>query len=87
MNKTFQWILFLVIGVVLGFMGSLLFNGGEKTSTEPPLQTETATSTKPAEPTEPTDTAGNNADTEQPNLAEHTDNVLFKKGCIACHAV
>lgn len=87
MNKTFQWILFLGIGLVLGFMGSLLFNNDKQVATtEPPPQTETATTTEQADTP---DSAGQTqtAETAQPNLAEHTDNILVQKGCIACHAV
>ncbi|HHW37703.1 MAG TPA: hypothetical protein GXX18_10765 [Bacillales bacterium] len=75
MNKAFRWTLFLVVGIVVGFMASLLFINNDKqvATTEPSPQTETVTSTEPAEPA--------------PNLAEHTDNILVQKGCIACHAV
>jgi len=74
-NKTFQWILFLVIGVVLGFMASLLFNNDDQSATnEPPPQTveEKATANESAAPAPAT---GNE------------DNILVQKGCIQCHAV
>lgn len=88
MNKVFRWTLFLVVGIVVGFMASLLFiNNEEATTNEPPPQTETATSTEPAKPADTTGSAEQTTDAGQPNLAEHTDNILFKKGCIACHAV
>lgn len=91
MNKVFRWSLFLVVGIVVGFMASLLFNNDKQVATtEPPPQTETATSeTAISEPAEATESAGQNqtAETAQPNLADHTDNILVQKGCIACHAV
>lgn len=87
MNKIFRWTLFLVVGIVVGFMASLLFNNDKQVATtEPPPQTETAAST---EQTDTTESEGQTQTTEaaQPNLAEHTDNILVQKGCIACHAV
>lgn len=90
MNKAFRWTLFLVVGIVVGFMGSLLFNNDEQlATTEPPPQTETATteSTETTVPEKATESAGQTAETGQPNLADHTDNILVQKGCIACHAV
>ena len=90
MNKAFRWTLFLVVGIVVGFMGSLLFNNDEQVATtEPPPQTETATTetTETTVPEKATESAGQTAETGQPNLADHTDNILVQKGCIACHAV
>ncbi|MEC1718179.1 hypothetical protein [Schinkia azotoformans] len=86
MNKTFRWILFLVVGIVVGFMVSLLFNNDKQVATtEPPPQTESANSSEAAEATDKT--AEQTTETAQPNLAEHTDNILVQKGCIGCHAV
>jgi cytochrome c551/c552 len=79
-----------VVGIVVGFMGSLLFNNDEQVATtEPPPQTETATTetTETTVPEKATESAGQTAETGQPNLADHTDNILVQKGCIACHAV
>ena len=82
MNKTFQWILFLVIGVVLGFMVSLLFNNGDDTASTEPAPQPVEEAAQPAADSnseeEKSDSTGN---------AAAADNILVQKGCIQCHAV
>lgn len=83
MNNTFKWVTFLVIGVVLGFMFSLLFNNGDDVASKaPPAQPveEVASTDEPKVSTE-------NAKIENSTASNIADNILVRKGCVACHAV
>ncbi|WP_458414166.1 hypothetical protein ACNQFZ_04530 [Schinkia sp. CFF1] len=91
MNKGLRWTLFLVIGIVIGFMGSLLFNNGEQSATkEPPPQT-AEEKAAPADTTEKSSATAQTSDAESGTAAApaagKADNILVQKGCIQCHAV
>ncbi|WP_374724254.1 hypothetical protein [Calidifontibacillus erzurumensis] len=84
MNNVLRWISFLVIGIVLGFIGSLLFNSGDQSkATEPPPQAVQEQSAN----NETTRGDVENKELENTAATENEDNILVQKGCIQCHAV
>ncbi|WP_017754178.1 hypothetical protein [Calidifontibacillus oryziterrae] len=81
MNNVLRWIIFLVIGVVLGFMVSLLFNNTDQVAT-------TEQQPQAVEETVPGQSSSSEiASEETENPSGNEDNILVQKGCIQCHDV
>jgi hypothetical protein len=87
LKNVWQWIGFLAIGLIIGFMGSFLFFNDS--STETAQQRET---------TEPSSSNSENVDSnkaaeEEPanegieTVASDNDDIFSQKGCVQCHSI
>lgn len=89
LNQVWKWIGFLAIGLVIGFMGSFLFNNGSSKETAQQQETQAAPSNE--EQSSKADSKGKSEETSTSEgtktAASDSDNIFVQKGCVSCHSI